>query len=134
MPHLTGTPDEIRARVPAVLESWQFTRDNVLRSDLVEPELKQLCFRSVAEDPDVMDVSRFSEREQLALRWAQAIVWDSDLADDALWERLRGHFSEEQIVELGSFVCLTYGQQRVIKTWNVGHGEFLADTTGGLAA
>jgi len=67
MPHLTGTPDEIRARIPAVLESWQFTRDNVLRSDLVEPELKQLCFRSVAEDPDVMDVSRFSEREQLGM-------------------------------------------------------------------
>jgi hypothetical protein len=36
-------------------------------------------------------------------------------------------------VELGSFVCLTYGQQRVIKTWGVGHGELLADTTGGLA-
>ena len=50
-----------------------------------------------------------------------------------MWERLRGHFSEEEIVELGSFVCLTFGQQRVIKTWDVGHGELLADTTVGLA-
>ena len=116
MPHLTGTPDEIRARVPAVLVSWQFTRDNVLRSDLVEPELKQLCFRSVAEDPDVMDVSRFSEREQLALRWAQAIAWDSDLADDALWERLHAEFTEPQLVELGCSIGFVLGQQHFERT------------------
>ena len=61
------------------------------------------------------------------------LVWNPEGVDDALWARLREHFSEEQIVELGSFVCLTYGQQRVIKTWGVGHGELLADTTGGLA-
>ena len=61
------------------------------------------------------------------------LVWSPEGVDDALWARLREHFSEEQIVELGSFVCLTYGQQRVIKTWAVGHGEFLADTTAGLA-
>src|SRR2546428_13648224 len=101
MPHVTGPRDETRARVPAVLESWQFTRDNVLRSGLVEPELKHLCFRFVAEDPDVMDASRFSEREQLALRWAQAIVWDSELAGDELWERLHAEFTEPQLVELG---------------------------------
>ncbi|MBD0317453.1 MAG: hypothetical protein ICV71_02940 [Thermoleophilia bacterium] len=60
------------------------------------------------------------------------LVWNPEGVDDALWARLREHFSEEQVIELGSFVCLTYGQQRVIKTWNVGHGEFLADTTAGL--
>ena len=27
--------------------------------------------------------------------------------------------------ELGSFVCVTFGQQRVIKTWSVGHGEYV---------
>lgn len=61
------------------------------------------------------------------------LVWNPEGVDAALWARLREHFSEEQIVELGSFVCLTYGQQRVIKTWGVGHGELLADTTAGLA-
>lgn len=61
------------------------------------------------------------------------LVWNPEGVDDALWERLRGHFAEEEIVELGSFVCLTFGQQRVIKTWDVGHGELLADTTVGLA-
>ena len=42
--------------------------------------------------------------------------------------------SDEQIVELGSFVALTYGQQRVIKTWAVGHAELPAHPTAGLAA
>jgi hypothetical protein len=61
------------------------------------------------------------------------LVWDPEGADDAVWARLRAHFTDEQIVELGQFVQLTFGQQRVIKTWNVGHGELLADTSGGLA-
>ena len=61
------------------------------------------------------------------------LVWNPEGADDAVWARLRGHFRDDEIVELGQFVQLTYGQQRVIKTWGVGHGELLADTTGGLA-
>jgi alkylhydroperoxidase family enzyme len=52
------------------------------------------------------------------------LVWNPEGVDDALWERLRAQFSEEEIVELGSFVCVTFGQQRVIKTWSVGHGEY----------
>jgi hypothetical protein len=61
------------------------------------------------------------------------LVWNPEGADAAVWARLRSHFSDEEIVELGQFVQLTFGQQRVIKTWDVGHGELLDDTTGGLA-
>jgi alkylhydroperoxidase family enzyme len=61
------------------------------------------------------------------------LVWNPGGVDDVLWARLREHFSEDQVVELGAFVCLTFGQQRVIKTWGVGHSELLADTSGGLA-
>jgi hypothetical protein len=43
--------------------------------------------------------------------------------DQALMERMHSHFSEEQIVELGYFVSLTFGQQRWIKTLDIGHGE-----------
>jgi alkylhydroperoxidase family enzyme len=77
---------------------------------------------------------RFDERQKAALLYTSMLVWHPEGVDDALWARLRAHFSEEEIVELGSFVCLTYGQQRVIKTWDVGHGDFLAGTAGGLAA
>jgi alkylhydroperoxidase family enzyme len=61
------------------------------------------------------------------------LVWNPEGADDRVWEGLRKHFSDEEIVELGYFVALTYGQQRWIKTLAIGHGEVLADTRAGLA-
>jgi hypothetical protein len=111
MAHVSGSSDEIRSRVPAVLDAWEYMRDNVLRGGIVEPDLKELCFRFLAEDPDTMDFARFSEREQLALRWAQAIAWDADLADDALWERLHVEFTEPELVELGCAIGFELGQQ-----------------------
>jgi alkylhydroperoxidase family enzyme len=68
---------------------------------------------------------RFDERQKAALLYTSNLVWNPEGVDDALWERLRSHFGEDEIVELGSFVCVTFGQQRVIKTWSVGHGEYV---------
>ena len=116
MAHLAGTPDEIRARVPAVLEAWEFMRDNVLAGGIVEPELKRLCFRFLADDAETSDPSRFPPREQLALRWAQAIAWDSDLADDALWDALHEEFSDPELVELGCSIGFALGQQHFERT------------------
>ena len=76
---------------------------------------------------------RYTGRQKAALLYTSMLVWNPEGVDDAVWERLKSHFSDEEIVELGQFVQLTFGQQRVIKTWGVGHGEFLADTTAGLA-
>jgi alkylhydroperoxidase family enzyme len=116
MAHLPGTADGIRARVPAVLEAWEYMRDNVLRGGLVEPELKQLCFRYLAGDPETMDFDRFEGRERLALEWAYAIAWDSDRADDRLWERLHAEFSEPELVELGCSIGFALGQQHWERT------------------
>jgi len=60
-------------------------------------------------------------------------VWDADLADDTLWAELHKHFDEPELVELGFFIALTLGQQRWIKTLEIGHGEVLAGTAAGLA-
>jgi alkylhydroperoxidase family enzyme len=60
-------------------------------------------------------------------------VWSPAEAGDAIWAELREHFSEEEIVELGCFVALTFGQQRWIKTLGIGHGEVLDLTRAGLA-
>jgi alkylhydroperoxidase family enzyme len=76
---------------------------------------------------------RYDARQKAALRYTSALVWDPEGADDAVWAELRRHFSEEQIVELGYFVALTYGQQRWIKTLGIGHGEFLDLGRAGLA-
>ena len=79
------------------------------------------------------DSDRFSEREKVALTYTSAIVWNSEIADDALWAKLHQHFTIPELVELGFFIALTLGQQRWIKTLGIGHAEVLADTTGGLA-
>jgi hypothetical protein len=120
MAHLPGTPKEARARVPPVLEAWEFMRDEVLLGGIVEPDLKRLCFRFLAEDPETMELSRFAPREQLALRWARAIAWDSDLADDELWEALHREFSEPELVELGCSIGFALGQQHFERTLGLG--------------
>lgn len=120
MAHLSGSPDEIRARVPAVLEAWEYMRDEVLRGGVVEPELKRLCFRFLAQEDETMDFDRFGARERLALRWTQAIAWDADLADDALWEQLHAEFSEPELVELGCSIGFALGQQHFERTLGLG--------------
>ena len=79
------------------------------------------------------DSDEFSDREKAALTYTSAIVWDAAIADDALWEQLHRHFTDAELVELGFFIGLTLGQQRWIKTLDIGHREILADTEGGLA-
>ncbi len=61
------------------------------------------------------------------------LVWDPEGVDERVWSGLRRHFTDEQIVELGAFIALTYGQQRVIKTWGVGHDELPGERGAGLA-
>lgn len=112
MAHLTGTADEIRARVPAVLESYEYIRDNVLRSGLVDQRLKEVCFRFLAGE----DVEPADERERAALDWAYAIAWDSDRADDDLWERLHSLFTEPELVDLGCAVGFELGRQHFERT------------------
>ena len=116
MAHLPGTADDIRARVPDVLDAWLHIRDDVLRRGIVDAELKRLCFRYLADDPEVSDFSRFEGRERAALEWAHAIAWDSDRADDELWERLHATFSEPELVELGCAIGFALGQQHWERT------------------
>ena len=116
MAHLQGSEHDVRALVPAADEAYRYMRDNVLRSGLVDPELKEVCFRYLAEDPEVADFARFDEGEQLALRWAHAIAWDSSVADDDLWAGLHARFSEPELVELGCAIGFELGQQHWRRT------------------
>lgn len=116
MAHLPGTAEQIRARVPGVAETYDYIRDNVLLSGVADQSIKDLCFRFLAEDPEVMDFSRFEGRERAALDWALAIAWDSDKADDELWERLHAHFTEPELVDLGCAIGFELGQQHFLRT------------------
>jgi alkylhydroperoxidase family enzyme len=109
---LGATPDDVRARVPDVLRSYQETRATVLTSGIVEAPVKDLCFRYLAEE----QVEARDERERAALDWAEAIAWDSDKADDALWTRLHAQFTEPELVELGYTIAFMLGQQHWVRT------------------
>jgi alkylhydroperoxidase family enzyme len=69
---------------------------------------------------------RFSAREKVALRYADAIMYDPSRADDALWQQLHGEFTEAQLVELGYWIGFTFGGQRWLKTLSTKQGEFEA--------
>jgi alkylhydroperoxidase family enzyme len=114
--HIAGSEHNVRALVPAADEAYRYVRDNVLRAGIVDPELKELCFRYLAGDPETADFSRFARQEQLALRWAHAIAWDSTAADDELWEGLHASFSEPELVELGCAIGFELGQQHWRRT------------------
>lgn len=61
-------------------------------------------------------------------------MWNPAGVGEALISQMRAHFTEEQIVELGYFVSLTFGQQRWIKTLDIGHGEVTVPTVASVSA
>jgi alkylhydroperoxidase family enzyme len=67
---------------------------------------------------------RFTAREKLALRYADAIMYDPAQADDALWAALHAEFSEPELVELGYWIGFTFGGQRWLKTLSTRQGEY----------
>ncbi len=68
--------------------------------------------------------ARFTAREKLALRYADAIMYDPTQADETLWKALHGEFSEPELVELGYWIGFTFGGQRWLKTLGTRQGEF----------
>ena len=115
MSRLGGSANAVRGLVPAVLSSYAETRDTVLLGRLVDARLKELCARFLSGEP----VEPSGEDERAALDWAHAIAWDSDRSDAELWERLHGHFSEPELVELGYAIAFMLGQQHWLRTLGV---------------
>src|SRR6202045_1540878 len=137
-----GTPrpesSAVRAHVPACF--WAFARswEAIFRNGVCDHAIKELCRVYVSRsvkceycgnqrsmksaragliEDDYLDLinfecsDRYDERQKAALSYAEAITWDLP-TDDAFWARLRRHFSEPELVEIGYFVALTMGQQR----------------------
>ena len=114
-----GAGDAVRARVPDALAVYAQTRETVLENGIVERALKELCARYVAEDDEVVKLAgstRLSAREQAAVDWAHAIAWDSDTANEDLWQRLHAEFTEPELVELGYAIAFTLGQSHWLRT------------------
>jgi len=150
----------IRAHVPAVLRTFAASWQQVFREGVLDHSIKELARVYIAKslecgycaaqrshlgaeagltERDFDEVIEFrkstvlGDREKAALKWAEAIAWDPELADDEVWDELHTHFTEPELVELGYFIGLTMGQQRFLKTVGIKHGELGTDTLAGLA-
>ena len=158
-----GTPrpesQAVRAHVPAVFWSFANSWRDVFKNGVADHAVKELCrlyvSRSVkceycgnqrsvkaaklgAVEDDYRDLlnfeksTRYSDQQKAALAWAEAITWDLP-ADDALWARLRRHYTEAELVEIGYFIALTMGQQRWLRTLDIEHHQVLAGTDASMA-
>jgi alkylhydroperoxidase family enzyme len=158
-----GTPrpesQAVRAHVPAVFWSFANTWRDVFHQGVADHRIKELCRIYVSHsvrcefcgnqrsikarnsgvvEEDYKDLlnfersSRYDERQKAALAYAEAITWDLE-TDDAFWARLKAHFSEPELVEIGYFVAITMGQQRWLRTLNIEHHQILAGSDGSMA-
>jgi alkylhydroperoxidase family enzyme len=81
---------------------------------------------------DFESSDKYDERQKAALSYAKAIAWGLD-TDDEFWDNLHKHFSEPELVELGCFIALTFGQQSWIRLLGIDHHQYLAGSSAALA-
>jgi alkylhydroperoxidase family enzyme len=158
-----GTPrpesSAVRAHVPACFWSFANSWEAIFRNGVCDHAIKELCrvyvSRSVkceycgnqrseqaakqglheAQYDDLLNFEksgRYDERQKAALAYAEAITWRL-ATDDASWDRLRAHFTEPELVELGCFVALTMGQQSWLRLLDIEHHEVLPGTSASMA-
>ena len=70
---------------------------------------------------DLLDEGRqLSARERAALEYADLFKSGDDAIDsDAVYQRLREHFSEEEVIELGMLCAQTVGVGRLVRSLNI---------------
>jgi AhpD family alkylhydroperoxidase len=74
------------------------------------------------------EAENLSDAERSALRFAELFATNHLSIDDAVYDSLREHFSEDQLVELGLHCAVALGIGRLSATWDV--SDDLPDTTG----
>jgi len=72
------------------------------------------------------DAENLSAAERSALRFAELFATNHLAIDDAVYDELRDHFSEDQLVELGVHCAVALGVGRLSATWDV--SDDLPDT------
>ena len=63
--------------------------------------------------------SDLSEREKMTLRFADIILTDPQKLDEAFFTRLKEHFTEEQIIDMGMGIGFLHGTQRFIESMGI---------------
>ncbi|OBJ90464.1 carboxymuconolactone decarboxylase family protein [Mycobacterium asiaticum] len=65
------------------------------------------------------EAENLSAAERSALRFAELFATDHLAIDDAVYDELREHFTEDQLVELGLHCAIALGIGRLSATWDV---------------
>ena len=64
-----------------------------------------------------------SPREKAAIHFAEVLAGDHNSASDALFDELRQHFTEPEIVDLGWRIVTFVGYGRLIKVMGLDIGQ-----------
>ena len=158
-----GTPrpesSAVRAHVPAAFWCFADSWAKLFRHGVCDHALKELCRvyisrtvkceycgnqrseqgkrlglveRQYDELLDFESSAVFTDRQKAALAYAEAIAWRLD-TDDAFWNRMRAHFTEPELVELGCAIGLTLGQQSWLRLLGIDHHQIMAGTSASMA-
>jgi alkylhydroperoxidase family enzyme len=73
-----------------------------------------LTEEKIAELPRYRESSILSDREKAAVRYAEVLAGDTKQADAALFDELRRHFTESEILDLGFRITSFVGYGRLI--------------------
>ena len=65
------------------------------------------------------DAPELSDAERAALKFADLFATNHLAIDDTVYDELRGHFTEDQLVELGVHCAIALGIGRLTATWDV---------------
>jgi alkylhydroperoxidase family enzyme len=65
------------------------------------------------------DAPDLSDAERAALKFADLFATNHLAIDDTVYDELRGHFTEDQLVELGVNCAIALGIGRLTATWDV---------------
>jgi AhpD family alkylhydroperoxidase len=82
------------------------------------------------------DAPDLSDAERSALRFADLFCTDHLQIGDAMYDELRSHYTEDELVELGANCAIMSGFGRLVSTWNLVDGlpdGLQADITGRVA-
>ena len=144
----TGAPDPRVVRImtrSSAGRAWVKCWNSVLYEGMLPHKLKEMCririsvshkcgycstVRSKLARADglteelVHDLlhegAQLSPRERAALEYADLFKSGDEAIDsDAVYDRLRSHFSEEEIIELGMLCAQTVGVGRLVRSLNI---------------
>src|SRR4029078_4796370 len=158
-----GTPrpesTAVRAHVPAAFWSFANSWRDLFHTGVCDHAIKELCrvyiSRSVkceycgnqrseqARERGLHEgqydallnfetADAYDARQKAALAYAEEIAWHLE-TDDAFWERMRAHFSEPELVELGCAIALDRREHSWLRMLNIDHHQVMPGTSASMA-